>query len=156
MEYIGFFNLKTKRVSKIYNQKTFPSLKKKKENFIFFHTHPFQKKCHSSIPSYQDILFTIENNFPFHYIFTYYGIYILKKEKNMSNLNKILKNYSEKKLCFLKNPVKKLNSLFQYSYLSFTFISYKKIKKNDISFIILQKLLKMEPPLEINVQIHPL
>lgn len=43
MEYIGFFNLKTKRVSKIYNQKTYPSLKKKKKILFFFILTLFKK-----------------------------------------------------------------------------------------------------------------
>ena len=152
MEYIGFYNLNTKRVSKIYTKENDPSPKKNQTNFIFFHTHPKQRNCKSSIPSYQDILFTLQYNYPFHYIFTYYGIYILEKKEGEYNIDNLLKKYSVKKLCIEKNPIKILNSLFKN--LSFTFISYKKIKKNDISFIILTKLLKMEPPFEIDVQIH--
>ena len=155
MEYKGFFNCNTKRVSKIFTIEKNPIPKKKQCDYIFFHTHPKLKNCKLSIPSFMDILFTLKYEYPFHYIFTYSGIYIIEKKKGEKNIETILSKYSEKKLCSKKNPIHILNSLFQHEYLSFTFISYKKIKKNDSSFKILTKLLKMEPHYEINFRIHP-
>ena len=151
MEYIGFYNLKTRRISKIYTKENYSS-KKNQSDFIFFHTHPTSKNCKNNIPSYKDILFTIENKYPLHFIFIKKGIYILKKEKESD-----LPTYLEKKLCKEKNIIKKLNQLFKYKNISFQFISYQEINHcfytKEIKKII-PKLLKMEPPFEINVQIH--
>lgn len=152
MEYIGFYNLKTKRVSKIYTKENDPSPTKNQTNFIFFHTHPDSKFCKNNIPSYKDILFTIENKYPLHFIFIKKGIYILKKEKESE-----LPIYAEKKLCKEKNIITTLNQLFNFKNISFQFISYQEINhcfyEKEIKKII-PKLLKMEPPFEINVQIH--
>lgn len=151
MEYIGFYNLKTRRVSKIYTKEDYPS-KKNQTDFIFFHTHPTSKFCKNNIPSYKDIIFTIENKYPVHFIFIKKGIYILKKEKNAT-----IPSYPELKLCKEKNIIKKLNKLFHYKNISFEFISYQEINtcnyQKEIQKII-SKLLLMEPPFEINVQIH--
>ena len=151
MEYIGFYNLKTKRVSKIYMKENYPS-KRNQTNFIFFHTHPTSKICKNNIPSYKDIIFTTKNKYPIHFIFTEKGIYILKKEKETK-----LPGYPELKLCKEKTIIKKLNKLFHYKNISFEFISYQEINtcnyQKEIQKII-SKLLIMEPPFEINVQIH--
>ena len=140
-EYIGYYNLKTNRVSKIYEKKN-RNYPKNSSNFLVFHTHPNSKICKNNIPSYQDIIFTIEHTFPLHFIFIKEGIYILKKEKD----SKKIPNYSEIKLCKEKNIIKKLNNLFQYKNLSFQFISYQEINKSLYSKElekIIQKFLKM-------------
>ena len=143
-EYIGFYNLKTKRVSKIYTKENYSLQKKNQRNYIFFHTHPNSKICKNNIPSLKDILFTVQNKYPIHFIFIKKGIYILKKEKETGPIP----NYTELELCKEKNIIEKLNKLFDYKNLSFQFISYQEI--NDCFYSkelekIIQKLLKMEP-----------
>lgn len=143
-EYIGYYNLESKRVSKIYEKKNFKN-QKESSNFIIFHTHPNSKLCKNNIPSYQDIIFTIKNNYPLHFIFIKKGIYILKKEKESNKIP----NYSQLELCKEKNIIKKLNNLFQYKNLSFQFISYQEINRSSYTRElekIIQKFLKMVQP----------
>lgn len=145
-EYIGYYNLKTKRVSKIYKKDNNPT-RKEPANNIIFHTHPDSNFCKNNIPSYQDIIFTISNNFPLHFIFIKEGIYILKKEKKSKDTE--IPIYSQKKLCKKKNIIKTLNQLFQYKNLSFQFISYQEINNSPYSKIlekIINKFLKMVQP----------
>ena len=143
-EYIGFYNLKTKRVSKIYSKENYSVQKKNQTNYIIFHTHPHSKICKNNIPSLKDILFTVQNKYPIHFIFINRGIYILKKEKETNSIP----NYTELELCKEKNIIGKLNKLFDYKNLSFQFISYQEINDSFYSKElekIIQKLLKMEP-----------
>lgn len=145
-EYIGYYNVKTERVSKIY-EKINVKTPKDSSNFILFHTHPTIKFCKNNIPSYKDILFTIKNKYPIHFIFIHDGIYILKKEKESKD--KKLPTYSQLQLCKEKNIIKKLNNLFQYKNLSFQFISYPEINKSSSSKElekIIQKFLRMVQP----------
>lgn len=140
-EYIGYYNIKTKRVSKIYEKKNL-NTPKNSSNYILFHSHPNSKICKNNIPSYQDILFTIEHAFPVHFIFIKDGIYILKKELK----DQVIPTYSQVKLCTEKNIIKKLNNLFQFKNLSFQFISYQEINTSLYSKElekIIQKFLKM-------------
>ena len=140
-EYIGYYNLKTNRVSKISEKKNV-KFQKNSSDLIIFHTHPNSKYCRNNIPSYQDILFTIEHEFPVHFIFIKKGIYVLKKESKGNDIP----TYSEMKLCNEKNVITTLNNLFQFKNLSFEFISYPHINTSSYSKElqkIIQKFLKM-------------
>lgn len=140
-EYIGYYNLKTNRVSKIYQKKN-QKFHKNSSNLIIFHTHPNSKDCRNNIPSFQDILFTIEHEFPVHFIFMEKGIYVLKKESK----GKDIPTYSEMKLCKEKHVITTLNNLFQFKNLSFDFTSYPDINSTVYSKElqkIIQKFLKM-------------